>query len=423
MDREMPTPSCVILFVESGSSPRRTRFFEQAHHQGFEVALVKKRNVTWEREKLDYLLIADTANYAETIAVVRQFATGRQLAGVLTYLEAQVPLTAQIAHALNLCGIPVRSALILRRKNQLRSVLCEAGLVSPRFKLIGDPYAIKPILEEIGLPAVIKPNTGFASVGVIKLEREQDAETLAQQVAGLSQQAFKSSELLVESFIDGPEVIVEVIPQWRGDEPFIIISDKLSPMQGPCFLEEGYLHPSQWPDRREEIEDVVYRVIAALHLERAILHLELRLTREAVYVIEVAARPAGGEVPRLIETASGIDLAACAIAVASGQLCRLTTEYSSTPIGLQRLITKRSGCIRAIRGVEEVARLPGFIEFVRYRQVGERIALPPQSFDGAWGYVMMMGSTLEIVKERLAQANSLLQVDLDEVSFANSGWS
>jgi hypothetical protein len=60
-------------------------------------------------------------------------------------------------------------------------------------------------------------------------------------------------------------------------------------------------------DVRRAIEDLNRRALAALGIERGMTHLELYLTRDGPLFGEIAARPPGGRIMRLLHTVYGFD--------------------------------------------------------------------------------------------------------------------
>ena len=65
---------------------------------------------------------------------------------------------------------------------------------------IGDAYNEKEIAEKIGMPCFVKPATDGSSFGVSKVKN-------ADQLAPALRKAFmESSEVMVESFLDGVEI-------------------------------------------------------------------------------------------------------------------------------------------------------------------------------------------------------------------------
>jgi D-alanine-D-alanine ligase len=73
----------------------------------------------------------------------------------------------------------------------------------------GDIINTDKIIEEVGLPCFIKPNNAGSSFGISKVYNAEEI------IAGIEKAYKEDSEILIESFLDGPEVSVGVI-QYKG---------------------------------------------------------------------------------------------------------------------------------------------------------------------------------------------------------------
>lgn len=73
----------------------------------------------------------------------------------------------------------------------------------------GDVVDLDKIIAKVGLPCFVKPNNAGSSYGISK------AHTKAEMLPALEKAYQEDSEILIESFLDGPEVSVGVI-QYKG---------------------------------------------------------------------------------------------------------------------------------------------------------------------------------------------------------------
>ena len=73
----------------------------------------------------------------------------------------------------------------------------------------GDVIDLDKIIAKVGLPCFIKPNNAGSSYGISK------AHTKTEMLPALEKAYKEDSEILIESFLDGPEVSVGVI-QYKG---------------------------------------------------------------------------------------------------------------------------------------------------------------------------------------------------------------
>eukprot|EP00435_Cladocopium_sp_Y103_P021248 s140_g5.t1 len=161
--------------------------------------------------------------------------------GIATFVELSVPLAARLAEALGLPGLRPAAVDAARNKHATRGCLKQAGLPTPRNFLITEEGKLQEAAQVVGFPAVLKPVSGAASLGVKKVtnpmemgrcykEIVDELSTLIVSSGALVQgspenkgQNAKQSgvdlTVLMEQFLDGPEVDVDVVMSEVWDRP------------------------------------------------------------------------------------------------------------------------------------------------------------------------------------------------------------
>ncbi|WP_299527016.1 D-alanine--D-alanine ligase [uncultured Lutibacter sp.] len=69
----------------------------------------------------------------------------------------------------------------------------------------GDKINVEEIIEEVGLPCFVKPNNAGSSFGISK------AKTKQEMIPAIEKAYIEDSQILIESFLDGPEISIGVI--------------------------------------------------------------------------------------------------------------------------------------------------------------------------------------------------------------------
>lgn len=122
----------------------------------------------------------------------------------------------RIQGVLDLMGVPytgssVESSAICMNKIRTKEVLTYAKLPTPRFIALRrldslDLTAIKKeLLQQIGLPMVLKTPSQGSSVGVYIIKKEEELSSAIQEIFSLG------DELLAEKFVDGVEVTLPIL--------------------------------------------------------------------------------------------------------------------------------------------------------------------------------------------------------------------
>jgi biotin carboxylase len=100
-----------------------------------------------------------------------------ELDGVVTFCELAVPLVARLAERLGLPGNCPEAVDTARNKHAARACMEAAGLPTPLNCLIKGEEDLARAAQHVGFPAVIKPISGAASIGVIRVNDLEQLRT------------------------------------------------------------------------------------------------------------------------------------------------------------------------------------------------------------------------------------------------------
>jgi biotin carboxylase len=92
-----------------------------------------------------------------------------ELDGVTTFCELAVPLVARLAEWLGLPSNTPEAVDTARNKFAARAAMSQANLPTPRNFLIDYIEQLEEAAKLVGFPAVIKPISGAASIGVVRV--------------------------------------------------------------------------------------------------------------------------------------------------------------------------------------------------------------------------------------------------------------
>jgi len=230
-------------------------------------------------------------------------APGLGLDGLVTLREEAVVWTARAAERLGLPGLVPEAAEAACDKAAMRARFAAAGLNRPPHRVL-DP-ADPPVLSDgMGFPVVVKPALGSASRGVLRVDDPAGLAAAVTRVRALGQ---GGAAVLVEGYVDGPELVVEAFAV-AGRIHVLAIGVK-GRVDGPTFEEIGYLVPAPLsPAVEAAVIAEVAGGMAALGLTEGPGHCELRLAGGTVPVLlEIGARLGGGGITAFtVEAATGV---------------------------------------------------------------------------------------------------------------------
>jgi biotin carboxylase len=398
-----------VLFVGAGRHQRRA--IQRAKELGLRVAAVDRNPDALGLAEADVKRVVD---YADPGAVLK--AIGRlKVNGVLTVsADSAVPAVAAIAERLGLPGIGVETAHLMTHKVAMRRRLADAGVPQPRFAALRRLSERRRALDEVGVPAVLKPADSGGQRGVFRIDSMDDVEAHLHEAISIS----PTKEAILEEFVDGTEMNAIVVAR-RGEPSLLTLSDRLRPPGVGFGVGWIHVYPATiYGHQLEESERIAAYAVKVLGLENGIAFPQLIATPNGlVAMVECAARIPGGQMADLVRHAVGVDLVELQLRFALGDDVpdELVLPRFEQPLAI-RFLTAQPGPLptgRVVRvgSLEKVLAFPGVVQADTYLQVGEVIR--PVRLDGdRRGYVIAVANTNLEALERAEAAARLIDVEV-----------
>jgi hypothetical protein len=297
-------------------------------------------------------------------------------AGIVTYSEKALRLTGALARALDLPYLSDQALTLLTDKSRQRTALRAAGVDAVRFHPVATPEDWVAAVAETGLPAVLKPLYGGASMNTYLVEDEQTGAALARRLLESGGPGYDpAGGLILEEYLPGRDCgafgdyvsIENVVVAGRIDD--IAVTGKL-PMVPP-FRETGRFWPSPLGQAEDQgLQDIARNAITALGITTGLVHTEIKLTPKGPRLIEVNGRLGGG-INELAIRALGVNLVEIGGRVALGEDVRVPGPPQDTVFFQQFHPAPRRKCVLAgIDGGDEVRELPGVDLYRPYGKPG-----------------------------------------------------
>lgn len=350
--RQLAKGATVVIF--SAGYPGKRFILERAAALGIKLVVIE-HPTSWARSLVEEGVIAkflpvDMAQSSEEIMrqsteliqdLGKDGLTG-QADAIATFVELSVPVVARLAEVLGLPGPSPAAIDAARDKHRTRQMLKEAGLPTPANYIIRRQEELQEAARVVGFPAVLKPISGAASLGVKKVATEKDlldvylcvTQELRQLVvssgalvqndgsgAGITATEVVDLTLLLEQYLDGPEVDVDIVLS-EGEWCYAAVSDN-GPCIEPYFNETWAVCPSLLPkEQQAALKDLAVKCCLALGFSAGVFHVELKYTSHGPQLIEVNARMGGGQVHETNLRTWGVDLVEETLFIALGIPCR-----------------------------------------------------------------------------------------------------
>jgi biotin carboxylase len=399
-----------VLFVGAGRHQRRA--IRRAKELGLRVAAVDRNPDALGLAEADIARVIDFSEPAAVLTAVRRF----RIDGVLTIsADRAVPVVAAVAEELGLPGIGTSTAHLMTHKVAMRRELADAGVPQPRFAALRTLGERRRAVDEVGLPAVLKPADSGGQRGIFRVDSLDDLEAHLYEALAAS----PTGEAILEEFVEGTEMNGIVVARER-ETIALTLSDRMRP-PGIGFG-VGWIHvypPTVDGGQLVESERVAAHTVRALGLRTGIAFPQLIAASDGrVVVVECAARVPGGQMADLVRHAVGVDLVEVQLRMALGEDLpdELVRPRFHQPLAIRFLTAEPgplpTGRVTRIGSLEKVLAFPGVVQAETYLQPGEVIR--PVRLDGdRRGYVIAVADTNLEALERAEAAARLVDVEVE----------
>lgn len=287
--------------------------------------------------------------YAEVEARVLRSHQAQPIEAVLCLLDIRLVESAKLSSALKLPHLNVQSAQLLRDKFSVRQRLVERGVPQQAFQLATSNDELIQAVQTLGLPVLIKPVDGYGSQNIVVL---QDPEDLAPWMTPLNDMLPSHADyglgvrandrLVVERFMKGQIVGCDTVTL-KGQHQLLGVNEKLF-YEPPSFaIEGGCFIPNQ--GQFAELEAYVKALLDAVDFDWGYAHIEIMLTAEGPYVIEINPRLVGAKIARLVSMALGVSVHQHLIALHLGQADFLEPAQSGQVAVSRWLVADHEGIL------------------------------------------------------------------------------
>lgn len=386
-----------------GASVLQLPAIKKAKEMGLHVAVVDFNPQAMGISYADKYYNASTMDEDAVLAVAEDY----QPDGIMT-LATDMPMrgVAKTSDKLHLHSINYETAVKATDKYDMIKAFKEHNVPSPWFFAVDTLEELKAHEADVTFPCIIKPTDNAGSHGVAKVHN-------LQELLGNYEYAHQSSrhgKVIVEEYLDGPEVSVEVMVV-NGKVNILQITDKIT-TEAPHFVELGHTQPSRLPDETQrQIREVADMACKSIGIDKGPAHVEMKVTKRGPVMIELGARMGGDNITtHLVPLSTGIDMVGSTIKVAMGEQpdieptlhCGSAIRYFKVPFGT----------IKAIEGIEEAKKVPGVKQITFTKEVGEE-STPIHCSNDRIGFVIAQGVTAEDAISACEKAMKTIKITIE----------
>ncbi|MDJ0346702.1 ATP-grasp domain-containing protein [Streptomyces sp. H10-C2] len=389
----------MLLIVGSGPELMCRNLLEAAAAE-HPVLLLNARAPSWERPYVVAHEVADLHDLSAVTAAAEALAGQWNIAGVLTFDASLLLTVARLAEHLGLPGNSPAAVGAARDKATSRQSFMTSDVPSAASTWVHSMAAAASAAERIGgYPVVLKPAAHADSAGVVRVDTITDLPAAwSITCAAAAAQGPDGEGVLLEEFLDGPEISVTTVTQ-NGQTRAVAVIHKTVAF-APHLVETAHGVTAGDP-LLPTVAPIAAAALRAVGITHGVSHVEMRLTDTGPRLIEVNIRFGGDSISQLVRHATGVDLVRAAAAIACGQIPDLeATQACSAAIGM--LYPPGDGTVTAREltgGSDEHVE-----QFHWLCEVGDQVTLTPSahvpnSIQAAFGIVT--GRTAEEARAHL----------------------
>lgn len=405
-----------LAFLESNATGSGYEAIRAAKDRGCPVTFVTRDigyylrpgQLPFPMDAVDRVVTCETNESAAVVAALRPIAG--EIVALISVGEWYLEAAAEAASQLGLTAQSPDAVRAVRDKSRTRQLCASAGVAVPRFVRVTSSLAASE--ADVGFPCVVKPVDDAMSHGVRLCQNPAEvaghSARLLDDTRNIRGQR-KIPAVLVEEYVEGPEVSVEALV-WAGTPRIVMITEKLL-VPPPDFFEAGHALPAALPsDTAQACRDVVRRGLKAIGFDFGAVHAELRLTAQGPKIIEINGRLAGGHITHLVKLATGSDMTDILIGMHLG-------EPPPAPRPVTRgaaivFLPGRSGTVRAVTGIDKARSVPGVCEvMVPPGLIGTALRRPAGNADRV-GHVIATGATAAAALSAAQRAAAAITIDV-----------
>jgi len=434
-----------IVFVSPGYEGKRF-IFEKAALLGVN-SIVIDSYASWTNSLLrdgiiKSLVEVDMARSDDEIfdACVLQLTSMRiDLHGICTFVELSAPLTARLCEYFKLPGHSVQSVALARDKHSTRKAISECQATS-KFAIrnylltTGSEDDLVQAATHVRFPAVLKPVSGAASLGVQKVTSMDELRDTYHSVSELLSElivangaldrrvrftagdqnnsdaddttvsgeegvntpmasgnfspdmfmsnvsTLSNTSIVMEEYLDGQEVDIDIV-LWEKQITFCEISDN-GPTVEPYFGETWNNCPSLLPESAQnELRQMAHSIVTdALGFVSGVFHVEAKYTSAGQpRLIEVNCRMGGGPIRAVHLCRSQVDLVVEQLLLSVGlPAVPLVPSIGRPCLGFVDVNARKCGSVNSTDFLKAITQLPNMLYCKPLISPGQHIVGPEE---------------------------------------------
>lgn len=332
------------------------------------------------------------------------------IAGVYCANDFGVLSVCAVSLALGLPANPLAATIRALDKELMKKRLAATGLSTPKAIPVRNLLAAREAVDDVGLPAIIKPVDSSGSRGITTVFEKAELEQAYLRASAVS--ATRRS-VLVEEFVEGRAIDVNglfVDGEFYGCGVLEKFFTPLPYRLPICGYDPAPLPRSEWGEIYSTLEAACRR----LGIRVGPVKGDLVLAEDGIQILEVTPRFHGDvTTSNTLPYATGINPVKAYFAfLADGPLNRGLLTPQKENVACWRVICLRPGTVRRISGATAASKIPGVTKI--YLRVNEGSSVGGyRSTDEIPGYVCVTGPDVAATEEIFGHVFNVMQFEVE----------
>ncbi|OFZ68833.1 MAG: hypothetical protein A2451_11835, partial [Bdellovibrionales bacterium RIFOXYC2_FULL_39_8] len=212
--------------------------------------------------------------------------------------EHWLRLEAKINDEFHFAGINHQLIDSWKRKDEMKKLFVANDIKVAKGKTVKNFSEALAFAQEIGYPAILKPNEGVGAIGAFKIRNEEQLRSTMEQNGHYN--------FLMEEFITAPIVTYDGITDFSGN---ILFESSLKYASGVLEIVNG-VDPAFYVCREisKKLSEIGKKIVQIFQLKRKFFHIELFDFDDHYAPMEINCRPPGGPIVDMMNYSCDVDL-------------------------------------------------------------------------------------------------------------------
>ncbi|MFD6287022.1 ATP-grasp domain-containing protein [Streptomyces sp. NPDC060205] len=358
----MRNPKRVLLI---GGTPKHLR---KAADLGLGVVYVQFEDefAPEQRSLAETVLLTDYTDWRSLRPLVESAYESWGFSAAVSLTEPGLDPAARVNDLLGLGGTPYEVSHRFTDKWLMRRRLAEGPRVGARrvaAELLTSDDDLDRFGAAHGYPFIVKPTSGTASFGVVKVDGVDALDAARQRIRRLHTAtdhpftgAYDIEQFMMEEYVPGPLYSVETF-SFDGRHVVLTVTEAIT--RPGTHVHAGHALPARLSaDDEERMADTARRFLRAMGLRDGPAHTEIILGPQGPVICESQNRVGGALLTDMIDAVYGCDAQSLAVSWALGRADPLPGRPVARGAAASWLVVAEQGRVERVEGVERVRADP-----------------------------------------------------------------